>query len=253
MVVHPALAAATSAVPPPAPSSAALAARACRARPDLHPAHPLARAAVLLLTAPSARFNIDLMERRTGYPRNFVAACARRLYDNGVWKDGRAEYAAGEPEDPRFWSDAAVALGELCRRDGACGPEWAAPGEWNKPYEYVSAAPGAGLAISYRDAAPEPVDYGAAPAAEPSAAAEVEVALALATLADAAPEPPAPRPRFVVPEPEPAGPALRHVVWLGPAPRIAAAGVLGGEPGEPELVGAASGGHELFPGAAWLT
>jgi hypothetical protein len=155
----------------------AWAARVGLAQPGLAPDSPSFRAAVVLLAAPSCRLNIDLLALRTGYPRAFVAGCARRLYDNGVWSGGSAAYASSSPEDPRFWNDVAVATGRLCRRTDARGrPEWAPPGTWAKPYDFVDAAPGSGLAIAYLDPHPPaggdeaPAVLCASPAVEPLAA-----------------------------------------------------------------------------------
>ncbi|HET7228565.1 MAG TPA: hypothetical protein VFJ16_01050 [Longimicrobium sp.] len=259
MVVHP------TPAPAPTPESTAHAAtRVRRARPDLAPGHALFRAAVLMLRAPAACLNIDRLTRETGFTRQFVAACARRLYDNGVWRDGAADYAAPGPEAPAFWNDAAVAVGGLCRRMGDAGPEWAPPGTWSKPYEYVAAARGPGLAIAYRDAlAPVEDDDGAGvagaealdadspapacsaadlPAAADEGADDREsesdggVFLPRGTIAAAATilplATPAERER-VGERPPDAGAPRPVVVWLGPAARTVAS-------------------RDLFPGADWL-
>ncbi|MFL5537968.1 MAG: hypothetical protein ACJ8J0_03205 [Longimicrobiaceae bacterium] len=232
MVVHSAPA---PAQPPVRLDGSVSRARACRARRDLAHGDPLLRAAELLLAAPAAGFNIDLLTRRTGFSGPFVAACARRLYDNGVWRDGRAHYAAEGPEDARFWDDAAVALGTLCRRSGPAGHEWAAPGTWSKPYDYVGAPCGDGLAIAYQDAsAPPPPDE---PWLAPVPGLEREVACEPALLEAAAVVPArvAPPPRLQTGAAG-GGPARRPgVVWLGRDTCVA------GAPG-----------RDLFPGATWL-
>lgn len=258
MVVHPTPAPALA----PEPSAASLAAASVRrARPDLDSSHALFRAAVLMLCAPAARFNIDRLTRESGFARPFVAACARRLYDNGVWRDGAAVYAAPSPGAPAFWNDAAVAVGGLCRRIGEAGPEWAPPGTWSKPYEYVGAARGPGLAIAYRDALAsedgaisagwedhaEP-DAGTCPDAHSPGAHSPGAETAGAN--DAAGEPPAPWLRGheavlrgdagVKPADRHAsvpGAALPAVLWLGPAPRV---------------VGLREASREMFPDAVWL-
>ena len=107
------------------------------------------RAAVLLLAGPALNFNIDRMAGRTGMPRAFVAACTRRLFDNGIWEHAGPVYTWKTPADEDFWRDVAVGEGNMHRRRGQNGQiEWAEPGVWKK--EYVLArdviAP---LAISY--------------------------------------------------------------------------------------------------------
>jgi hypothetical protein len=94
------------------------------------------RAALLLLVGPAAKFNVDRMAWRTQIPRAMVAACARRLFDNG----------------------------QLCRRTDPLGRiEWAAPGSWRKSYEFNSEALPS-LSVSYScqtertaPAEPEPI------------------------------------------------------------------------------------------------
>lgn len=210
----------------PAPSD--LRARIRRARPELSTEHPLFRAAVLLLAAPPARFNIDRLAHATGYPRAFVAACARRLIDNGVWRDGAAHTAAADPAEPAFWNDAAVATGGLCRRVSASGAaEWAPPGTWSKPYDFVGGVRGPGLAIAYQDPAPAQ--------AEPDGPGAVDEAPAEPAPPRVAPLPPRTGRRF---DPRPYDdPPAPPRVWLGPAAQV---------------VGAPAAAGELFPGAAWL-
>jgi hypothetical protein len=236
MVVQPTPAPAQA---PVCPDESACAGRASRARRDLAPGDPLLRAAELLLAAPGTRFNIDLLTRRTGFSRPFVAACARRLYDNGVWRDGRDHYAADGPEDARFWDDAAVALGTLCRRSGPAGHEWAPPGIWSKPYDYVGAPCSAGLAIAYQDASAPPDEAWPSPAPEPGLEGVREPAVAEAAAPPVRVAPALPRLQAAgwVAGAAGAG-AARHpaVVWLGPDVRVAGL----------------EGRRELFPGAAWL-
>ena len=86
------------------------------ARPDLPPDASAFRAALVLLAGPEHRFNIDRIAVRCALPRPWVAACVRRLIDNGVWAGGRAVYPWDTPDDPRFWNDVAVAEGRLLRR-----------------------------------------------------------------------------------------------------------------------------------------
>ena len=92
---------------------------------------PVHMAAVLLLCGREIGQNVDRLARVTGYPREFVARCARRLYDNGVWSAGEtvAPWAVDGDIGLAFWSDCQVALGGLCRHaDGSGGFEWVAPG-----------------------------------------------------------------------------------------------------------------------------
>jgi hypothetical protein len=106
-------------------------------RPELSQDSLTFRAAVLLLTGPAAAFNIDRLACRTQMPRSVVAACARRLFDNGVWHPDGPVYAWQAPDDPKFWSDVAVAEGQLCRRLDRLGRiEWASAGAWRKAYDF---------------------------------------------------------------------------------------------------------------------
>lgn len=118
---------------------AELAALVERARPDLPPEAPERRGAVLLLLIPEAGFNVDRLVLRTGFPREFVAQCLRRLVDNAWWVDGAPpENWCADPLSCRdFWLDVDVALGRRLRRVDEHGrPEWAAVGEWVKEFEY---------------------------------------------------------------------------------------------------------------------
>src|SRR5688500_9714399 len=85
-------------------------------RPELSPDTVTFRAAVLLLVGPAVGFNIDRLTVRTQAPRALVAACTRRLFDNGVWQPDGSVYTWTTPDDKAFWSDVAVAEGLLCRR-----------------------------------------------------------------------------------------------------------------------------------------
>lgn len=122
-------------------------------RPDLNEATLTFRAAVLLLLGPQLRFNIDRLSSRTRYPRGQVAACTRRLFDHGVWRPEGPDYHWSSPADPRFWSDVAVAEGQLCRRIDRMGQvEWAEPGTWTKAYDFVTRD--AALTTSYLETPP---------------------------------------------------------------------------------------------------
>jgi hypothetical protein len=131
--------------------------------PDLDRASPTFRAAVLLLAAARAGQNIDRLARLTGLPRGFVAQCARRLVDNGVWRNDQTicQWDGEGAAHPAFWSDVAVAEGRVCRRINARGEmEWAAAGVWTKSYEYVRSHEG--LTVLYL--APDDEGAGTAPA-----------------------------------------------------------------------------------------
>jgi hypothetical protein len=117
------------------------------ARPGLDPDSPTFHAALVLLAGPGAQFNVHRIARQTGCPGGRAAACARRLFDNGVWGGGRAEYAWSSPADPRFWDDVGVAEGRLCRRGSGARTEWAPAGAWRKAYDYVSCE--SGVAVRY--------------------------------------------------------------------------------------------------------
>lgn len=132
--------------------------------PELDPASPTFRAAVLLLAAARVGQNIDRLARLTGLPRGFVAQCARRLVDNGVWRNDQTicSWIGQGAAHPAFWSDVGVAEGRVCRRINAQGEmEWAAAGVWTKSYEYVRSHEG--LTVLYL--APEDESIEAAPVA----------------------------------------------------------------------------------------
>lgn len=203
-----------------------------RLDPRLAPDSTRFRSAVLLLAARELGQNVDRLARFTRYPREMVARCARRLVDNGVWKQGEtvSRWAADPREDPEaFWGDVGVAEGKLYRRlGGGSTIEWVPVGEWWKSYERVEQPVDLGEGLSQRATwDPAPV---AAPAEDP-------------------PEPaPAPRPdreaRERAPE-HPAGPPRRPPapappLWIG-----APLGPLGGI--------AYLGTPELVRGAVWLS
>jgi hypothetical protein len=123
----------------PTPRLADIQLRIRRYNSDIDIGSETFRAAVLLLLASESGQNIDMLARRTGFDRPFVARCARRLIDNGVWQGGLtvAEWTAGDEASGSFWNDVAVAMGKLCRRIGADGlTEWAPAGFWNKSYGF---------------------------------------------------------------------------------------------------------------------
>ena len=181
-------------------------------RPDLPPDGPAFRAALVLLAAADARYNIDRIAARTGVARHWVAACARRLRDNGVWSAGEACVAWTGPEDFRFWNDVGVAEGRLLRRTDARGrTQWAPAGAWAKAYDFVGPASDPGGAVLYM-------------------------------VADDEPPPPAPRPAPAARSPDT---SVRLTVERGPAAEPAP------RPQAPAFLGAAPL-PELFPGTAWL-
>ncbi len=93
-------------------------------------------AVTLLLTSLEVGQNIDRLARYTGCKRSFVARCARRLVDNGVWQGGETicEWAVEREAHPSFWKDVAVAEGKLFRQLGEHGHfEWVPAGTWVKP------------------------------------------------------------------------------------------------------------------------
>ena len=101
------------------------------------------RTAVLLLTACEVGQGVDKLANVTGFPREFVARCARRLVDNGVWRDGAtdAPWTTSDTEVTAFWADVGVAEGKLYRRVSADGGlEWGRPGQWWKEVHYVVSA-----------------------------------------------------------------------------------------------------------------
>lgn len=148
-----------------------LEARIRRYNSDIDSGSDTFRAAVLLLASLEYGQNVELLARRTGYQRSFVAKCARRLIDNGVWSQGRtvASWSVEDEASGAFWNDVAVAEGKLCRRANPDGEiEWAPAGYWKKSYEFIESADQPLTAV-YRDpagpaAAPAP---GQAPQSQP--------------------------------------------------------------------------------------
>lgn len=225
---------------PPAPQQAILpsAADVCRRvdtlSPSLDPSSPQAKAAVLLLLAREAGLNVDRLARLSGYERHFVAACVRRLYDNGVWAGGRTCYAWTEPCEAAFWNDVGVAVGRLCRRtDEEGNPAWAPAGSWTKVYDFVPRVAVEGPAVSFVSTTPEEIPVLRAPAARFPGEATAE---------------PEPRPHRAP------APRLREEEAVEERPDWLPAW-LGGS-GEPALgvlvVAPASAAPDLFPGASWL-
>jgi hypothetical protein len=124
-----------------------------RLSPDLDPESSTFRAAVLLLASRTLGQNVDRLARFSGAPRDFVARCARRLVDNGVWQRGRTVATWTDPEtaDFGFWADVGVAEGRLCRRLDENGhPEWAQAGEWWKSFDLIPPSAESGMALRYR-------------------------------------------------------------------------------------------------------
>ena len=141
--------------------------------PAAEPSSSRFRAAIVLLAAVELGQNVDRLSRFTRLERPFVAKCARRLVDNGVWQGGNTVAAwtwdlqAGRRE---FWNDVGVAEGKLCRRINNTGEmEWAAAGEWTKHYEYVEPQERADLSVRYY-----PRESHNPPPVAPIAAAEEE-------------------------------------------------------------------------------
>lgn len=200
----------------------ALEARVRRYNSDIRTDSPTFRAAVLLLAAVEFGQNIDLLARRTGYDRAFVAKCARRLIDNGVWVGGgtASEWSPEDEASGAFWNDVAVAEGKLCRRVGAEGKiEWAPAGYWNKSYDFVAASRENELSTVYRDPAVEPSaeDEGQPspsvdPETGPAGASETETPEAASERPPEAPAAEDPGKQKPVPSPTELFP---DAVWLG--------------------------------------
>lgn len=121
--------------------------------------------AVLLLTALEVGQGVHKLALVTGFGREFVARCARRLVDNGVWHEGEtvSPWTSSEAEDAAFWADVGVAEGKLYRRRSAEGGyEWARPGQWWKEFHYVT-SPAAYSAPTRYYAASEPTAHDDSP------------------------------------------------------------------------------------------
>ncbi|MGH7502017.1 MAG: hypothetical protein ACREL7_09690 [Longimicrobiales bacterium] len=132
----------------------AIADRIRRYNSDISPSSDTFRAACLLLSALEFGQNIDVLSRRTGLDRGFVARCARRLIDNGVWKGGEtaAEWSSADEASGTFWNDVAVAEGKMCRRVVAGGKvEWAPAGYWNKSFHFTDPEADTRLVNKYLD------------------------------------------------------------------------------------------------------
>jgi hypothetical protein len=137
---------------------AAIADRIRRYNSDIDSRTDRFRAAVLLLASVELGQNIDVLSRRTGFDRCFVARCARRLIDNGVWLGGKteADWSSADEASGMFWNDVAVAEGKMCRRKGPDGSvEWAPAGFWNKSFQFTDAEAAKRVDNVYRDAEPE--------------------------------------------------------------------------------------------------
>jgi hypothetical protein len=107
--------------------------------PDRSPMALTFRASLLLLAAREVGQNVERLAARTGTSRSFVARCARRLLDHGVWVNGETvcEWGDEGPAHPSFWNDVAVAEGKMARRTDESGAfEWVPVGDWIKFYEY---------------------------------------------------------------------------------------------------------------------
>jgi hypothetical protein len=232
--------------PPRSPMNA-IHARIRRYNSDIDPRSDAYRSAVLLLAGLEWGQNIDVLARRTGIDRSFVARAARRLIDNGVWAGGRtvAEWTALDEASGPFWNDVAVAQGKLCRRtleDGAI--EWAPPGFWNKGYHFVDPAVEKAMTATYFDAGERSTE------AVPLAAELAAVSDTAATTA--APVTPAADPARETPAAESVAPS---------APTDAADGVdppaeepTAEHPGEPDAdeKPAPPSLMEIFSDAVWL-
>lgn len=98
-------------------------------------------AAILLIAGLQMEHNIVKLARFAGVESEFVARCARRLTDNGVWRGNETwcAWSAGEKRQTAFWWDVAVAEGKLCRRTCEDGRvEWAPPGQWWKSFDHAA-------------------------------------------------------------------------------------------------------------------
>lgn len=140
-------------------SAEVLKARIRRYNSDLDPASPAFGAALVLIAGAEYGHNVDVLAKRTGLSRSFVARCARRLIDNGVWEAGRtvAEWEPGDPASGTFWNDVAVAEGKMCRREAPDGAlEWAPAGFWNKNFHFLDPDADNRLGNHYMDSMPEP-------------------------------------------------------------------------------------------------
>lgn len=221
----------------PRPSLAAVRARIAAMNPDLERESATCNAAVILLAGVQLSHNVDRLARFSGLPRDEVARCARRLVDNGVWRDGNTigRWVDDAADVESFWADVAVAEGLLCRRIGEDGQlEWAPQGYWRKHFDYVGPReeeqPQVVRYHPHVEMAPQELPYPVVADVEDEDEDERPVV-----------EPHARRSDAPVSAPEvPAAP-----VWLG-----------GEEPAsvadEPWRDSATVGGPELFPEVVWL-
>lgn len=149
-----------------------------QANPGLDAASPTFRTARLLLAARQVGQNIDKLTRFTGDSREFVARCARRLWDNGVWSRGTTVAAwkdAGE-NDLAFWADVKVAEGQFCRRMDEQGRlQWMPAGLWWKSFDAADPRAEMEMCVHYLPSASTPNEAPAQSGAarrDPAAATE---------------------------------------------------------------------------------
>lgn len=203
--------------------------------PELQSESSTFQAAVLLLAASEIGQNVERLARYTGLQRDFVAKCARRLCDNGAWRDGQVVYTwaeAGE-DTTALWKDVQVAEGKLCRRTNGEGViEWAPAGYWTKSYEYVERQSASELSTLYLSRVPQ----------EPCADEFVASVGDSQELNADAPEIPQPAPRCT------ASSAGRKPACELRRTSSIPAGDIQSEAPEQELPRCA----DLFPGAVWL-
>jgi hypothetical protein len=200
-------------------------ARIRRYNADVEPHSDRFRAAILLLAALEIGHNVDALARFTRLDRAFVAKCARRLIDNGVWSGGRtvADWTADDEASGAFWNDVAVAEGKLNRRASADGVlEWAPAGVWRKTYGYAApSGPEEGpLGTVFHDAVAAPDANPASVAPADARREDVPAAASAGAPADDAAESVSERPERPAPKP-PAAPrsgsfedVFGDVVWI---------------------------------------
>lgn len=200
--------------------------------PALDPESETFRCAVLLLAALEVGQNLARLSRYTQYPRGFVARCARRLVDNGIWRGGEtvSSWTDRGPAHQAFWKDVGVAEGKLQRRHSAeTGFEWAPPGSWMKSFEYADENGNRDISVFYHI---------------PTRPKSFEIVALQDELAAEEEEGPAP---------EPAGPAKARVAW-----RLARTFPLLSSKQRKKARRASTNGAaarpfaELFPEAHWL-
>ncbi len=213
--------------------------------PDRSPMALTFRASLLLLAAREIGQNVERLAARTGTSRSFVARCARRLLDHGVWVNGETvcEWGDEGPAHPSFWNDVAVAEGKMARRIDESGAfEWIPVGDWIKFYEYRDRSEPVGVHYVPHPRTLPQAPAGWDPADETGAELEVEredpPVLVVEPAAPPArePSPPAGTVSLAVPAAEPAAQAYRR-----PAEDRSHARPMGEDP-----VG------KLFPDAQWM-